>query len=44
MRSTRQQARFAGLLYILMCVTGLPGLPAAAATVDPGSAASTTDW
>src|SRR5712691_4210930 len=26
MRSTRQQARFAGLLYILMCVTGLPGL------------------
>src|SRR5947207_5066644 len=26
MRSTRQQARFAGVLYILMCVTGLPGL------------------
>jgi uncharacterized protein DUF4386 len=26
MRSIRQQARFAGLLYILMCVTGLPGL------------------
>jgi len=26
MRSTRQQARFAGLLYIMMCVTGLPGL------------------
>ena len=26
MRSLRQQARFAGLLYILMCVTGLPGL------------------
>jgi hypothetical protein len=26
MRSTRQQARFAGLLYIFMCVTGLPGL------------------
>jgi hypothetical protein len=26
MRSTRQQARYAGLLYILMCVTGLPGL------------------
>src|SRR3989449_2730359 len=26
MRSTRQQARFAGLLYILMCITGLPGL------------------
>ena len=26
MRSTRQQARFAGLLYMLMCVTGLPGL------------------
>ncbi len=26
MRSTRQQARFAGLLYVLMCVTGLPGL------------------
>ena len=26
MRSTRQQARFAGLLYLLMCVTGLPGL------------------
>src|SRR5258706_7374588 len=26
MRSTRQQARFAGLLYILMCLTGLPGL------------------
>src|SRR5262249_36683833 len=26
MRSIRQQARFAGLLYMLMCVTGLPGL------------------
>jgi hypothetical protein len=26
MRSTRQQARFAGLLYLLMCVTGIPGL------------------
>src|SRR5262249_11559114 len=26
MRSIRQQARFAGLLYIFMCVTGLPGL------------------
>jgi hypothetical protein len=26
MRTTRQQARFAGLLYMLMCVTGLPGL------------------
>lgn len=26
MRSTRQQARFAGLLYVLMCITGLPGL------------------
>jgi hypothetical protein len=26
MRSTRQQARYAGLLYVLMCVTGLPGL------------------
>jgi hypothetical protein len=26
MRSTRQQARLAGLLYLLMCVTGLPGL------------------
>lgn len=26
MRSTRQQARFAGLLYALMLVTGLPGL------------------
>ena len=26
MRSTRQQARFAGWLYIFMCVTGLPGL------------------
>jgi hypothetical protein len=26
MRSTRQQARFAGLLYLFMCITGLPGL------------------
>jgi hypothetical protein len=26
MRSIRQQARFAGLLYMFMCVTGLPGL------------------
>src|SRR5262245_15963419 len=26
MRSTRQQARFAGLLYMFMCATGLPGL------------------
>src|SRR5438093_8302693 len=26
MRSTRQQARFAGMLFIMMCVTGLPGL------------------
>jgi hypothetical protein len=26
MRSTRQQARFAGFLYILMLITGLPGL------------------
>ena len=26
MRSIRQQARFAGLLYILMCLTGVPGL------------------
>jgi uncharacterized protein DUF4386 len=26
MRSTRRQARFAGLLYVLMIVTGLPGL------------------
>ena len=26
MRTTRQQARFAGLLYMFMCVTGLPGL------------------
>ena len=26
MRTTRQQARFAGLLYLLMCITGLPGL------------------
>src|SRR5262245_10002979 len=26
MRSTRQQARFAGFLYLLMCVTGMPGL------------------
>jgi hypothetical protein len=26
MRSIRQQARFAGLLYMLMCVTGIPGL------------------
>ena len=26
MRSTRQQARFAGFLYLFMCITGLPGL------------------
>lgn len=26
MRSVRQQARFAGFLYLFMCVTGLPGL------------------
>jgi hypothetical protein len=26
MRSTRQQARYAGVLYLFMCVTGLPGL------------------
>lgn len=26
MRSIRQQARFAGVLYMLMCVTGVPGL------------------
>ena len=26
MRTTRQQARYAGFLYIFMCVTGLPGL------------------
>lgn len=26
MRSTRQQARFAGLLYVFMVITGLPGL------------------
>ncbi len=26
MRTIRQQARFAGLLYLFMCITGLPGL------------------
>src|SRR5262245_6455326 len=26
MRTTKQQARFAGMLYVLMCIVGLPGL------------------
>jgi Domain of unknown function (DUF4386) len=44
MRSTRQQARFAGLLYIFMCVTGLPGLLfISKALIVEGNAVATAD-
>lgn len=44
MRSTRQQARYAGLLYMFMCVTGLPGLLLIPkALIVDGNAVATAD-
>ena len=44
MRSTRQQARFAGLLYVLMIVLGLPGLIIIPGRlIVDGNAAATAD-